>query len=86
MDGRHFEYAAPKAANAQVYRLDDSVSDVYISFGSLIRTKTGTGGLMSIDAMGTLKDEWGHDQGRTESRTDRPSQAHGAPHRESSSQ
>ena len=42
VDG-HFKYAAPKAADAQVFRVDDSAADVYLSFGSLIRTKQAQG-------------------------------------------
>ena len=32
------EYSAPKRSDAQVYQIDDSVADVYLSFGSLLRT------------------------------------------------
>ena len=32
------EYSAPKRSDAQVYQINDSVADVYLSFGSLLRT------------------------------------------------
>ena len=67
--GRQFEYAAPKAANAQIYRLDDSVSDVYISFGSLLRTRQ-VQGVSCYRPMGTLKTNG--DRPRTYRVEDRP--------------
>ncbi len=35
---RNVEYAAPKSVDAQIFRVDDSVGDIYLSFGSLLRT------------------------------------------------
>ena len=37
------EYSAPKRSDAQVYRIDDSAADVYLSFGSLLRTNLKQG-------------------------------------------
>ena len=67
--GRRFEYAAPKSAGAQVYRLDDSVADVYISFGSLIRTRQ-VQGLSCYRPLETLKANL--DRPRTYRVEDRP--------------
>ena len=53
-DDIHFEYAAPKSANAQVFRVNDSSADVYVSFGSLIR-KTQVQGVSCHRPMQTLK-------------------------------
>ena len=48
------EYTAPKRAEAQVFRVDDSVGDVYLSFGSLLR-KGLVQGVSCYRSVDTLK-------------------------------
>ena len=48
------QYAAPKRAEAQVFRVDDSVADVYLSFGSLLR-KGLVQGVSCYRSIATLK-------------------------------
>ena len=55
IDGcRSIEYSAPKRADAQIYRVDDSRANVYLSFGSLLRT-TLTQGLSCYRRVEILK-------------------------------